>query len=100
MFPHAIAGANIHIGTIAGKLNDAERLADRVDVNAGRRLLGVAALQQMWDAAGELDDLEPARNLAERVGLDLAVLRGEKAGDVLAVLVEQLAHAKQDLRAS
>ena len=40
MFPHAIAGAHIHIGTIAGKLNgvmpgdDAERLADRVHVDA------------------------------------------------------------------
>ena len=45
VFPQAIALANIHIGTIAGKLNGVmpattpERLADRVDVDAGRGLL-------------------------------------------------------------
>ena len=92
MFPHAIASANIHIGTIAGKLNgvmpadDAERLADRVDVDARRGLLRVAALQQVRDPARELDDLEPARDLAERVGEHLAVLGGEEPRDVLAVL--------------
>ena len=79
--------------------DDAERLADRVDVDAGRRLLGVAALQQVRDAARELDDLEPARDLAERVGRHLAVLGGEERRDVLAMLVDQLADAEQDLGA-
>jgi hypothetical protein len=40
--------------------DDAERLADRVDVDAGRDLLGELALEQVRDAAGELDDLEAA----------------------------------------
>ena len=53
VLPHAIALANIHIGTMAGKLNgvipadDAERLADLVDVDAARDLLGVAALHEV-----------------------------------------------------
>jgi hypothetical protein len=47
---------------------------DRVDVDAGRGLFGEAALQQVRDAAGELDVLEAARDLAHRVGQDLAVL--------------------------
>src|SRR5260370_7552241 len=53
----------------------------------------------MRNAARELDDLETARDLAESIGQHLAVLGGEDARDVLAMLVEQLAHAKQDLRA-
>ena len=77
-----------HIGTIAGKLNgemiadDAERLADRVDVDAGGRLLGEAALEQVRDAAGELDDLQAAGDLAERVGEHLAVLGGDDRGQL------------------
>ena len=75
--------------------DDAERLADRVDVDARRRLLRVAALQQVRDPARELDDLEPARNLAERVGVHLAVLGGEEPCDVVAMLVEQLARTRK-----
>ena len=43
VLPHASALPNIHIGTMAGKLNgvmpadDAQRLADLVDVDAARR---------------------------------------------------------------
>ena len=105
MFPHAIAGAHIHMGTIAGKLNgvipadDAERLADRVDVDAGRGLLGEVALEQRRDPAGVLDHLEPALHLAERVGEHLAVLRGEDPRDLLAVRVHQLADAEDQLGA-
>ncbi len=40
----------------------------------GRGLLGHAALQQVREAAAELDHLEPARHLAHRVGEHLAVL--------------------------
>ena len=39
----------------------AERLADRVGVDAGGDVLGVPALEQVRDAAGELDDLQAAR---------------------------------------
>ncbi len=66
--------------------DDAERLADRVDVDAGRDALGEAALEQVRDAAGELDDLEAAGDLAERVGEDLAVLGGDDRGEVVLAL--------------
>ena len=48
VLPHASAGAHIHIGHHRREVerrdagDDAERLADRVDVDAGRRLLGEA----------------------------------------------------------
>ena len=58
----------------------AERLADRVGVDAGGDVLGVAALEQVRDAAGELDHLDAAGDLAERVGVDLAVLGGDQRG--------------------
>ena len=46
-----------------------------------------------------LDHLEPARDLAERVGVHLAVLAREDAGDVVAVRVEELADAEEELGA-
>ena len=70
--------------------DDAERLAELVHVDAGRRLLGVPALQQVRDAAGELDVLEATSHLAERVGEHLAVLGGEQRRDLLAVRVDEL----------
>ncbi len=79
--------------------HDTERLADRVDVDTGCGLLAVPALQQVRDAARELDVLEPSGDLAHRVGQHLAVLGGEQRGDLLAVGVDQLAHAEQDLGA-
>ena len=88
---------------MAGKLNGVipattpRGWAIGVDVDAGRHLLGVAALQQVGHAAGELQVLEAAGDLALGVGKDLAVLGGNRRGDVLAVGVEQLAHAEQDL---
>ena len=75
-----MATPNIHIGIIAGKLNgvmpgaDAERLAHRIDVDAGAGALGIFALQRVRDAAGELDHFEPALDVALGVGDDLAVL--------------------------
>ena len=79
--------------------DDAERLADRVDVDAGRGLLGEVALEQRRDAAGELDHLEPARDLAEGVGEHLAVLGGQDPGDLLATVVDELANPEQELGA-
>jgi hypothetical protein len=61
---------NIHIGTIAGKLNGVmpathpERLAHRVRRRCRADVLGELALQQVRDAAGELDDLDAALHLA------------------------------------
>src|SRR5207253_10119648 len=49
-----------HRGEVEGRDpgGDAERLADRVDVDAGRGLLREAALQELRDPAAELDHLE------------------------------------------
>ena len=47
--------------------HDAERLADLVDVDAARDLLGEAALHEVRDAGRELEVLEAAGDLAERV---------------------------------
>ena len=79
--------------------DDAERLADRVDVDPRRGLLGVRALEELRDPADVLDDLDPALHLAVRVGQHLAVLGREEAREVVAVLVEELVDAEEELGA-
>ena len=70
VLPTAMAMPNIHIGIMAGKLNgrdaghDAQRLAHGIDVDAGAGALGVFALQRVRDAAGELDHLQAALDVA------------------------------------
>ena len=69
------------MGTMAGKFerrdagDHTQRLAQRVDVDAGRSPLAELPLQQLGNAAGEFDDLQATGNLAGGVGPDLAVLR-------------------------
>ena len=77
--------------------DDTERLADLEDVHAGRRLLGETALEQVRDAGGELEVLEPAGDLTQRVRGDLAVLGGQQRRDLLAVLLDQVPDAEHDL---
>ena len=85
--PQASATGNIHIGTMAGKLNGVipattpKRLAQRVAVDARADVLGDVALQQMRGGGRELDHLGAARDLAQGVGIDLAVLGGDGLGD-------------------
>ena len=69
--------------------DDAERLAQRVAVDVGADVLGDLALQQVRDADGELDHLEAARDLAERVVVGLAVLGRDQLGDLVGVLDQQ-----------
>jgi hypothetical protein len=64
---------------------DPERLPERVGVDVGGDLLGVLALEQGRDAAGELDDLEAADDLALGVGDDLAVFVGDELGQLVGV---------------
>ena len=78
--PHRHHGREVERGDDADR---AQRLADGVDVDLGRGVLGEPALEQMWDAAGEFDDLLAAAHLAERVGDDLAVLAGDDLGQLL-----------------
>nr|WP_254801958.1 hypothetical protein [Kitasatospora sp. SUK 42] len=76
----------------------AERLADRVDVDAGGRLLGEAALEQLRDAAGVLDDLQAAGDLAQRVRVHLAVLGDDDRGQLVAAGVQQLTEGEEHRR--
>ena len=62
-------------------------------------MLGRLALEQVRGAAGELDDLEAALDLAARVVDRLAVLGGDDAGELAGAGGEQLAEAEQDVRA-
>ena len=84
VLPQASAGAHIHMGTIAGKLNGVipattpsgcriEYTSTPVEACSEK-----LALEQLGDAAAVLDHLEPARHLAQRVGEHLAVLGGEE----------------------
>ena len=104
VLPQAMALGNIHIGTMAGKLNGVMPATRPAAAGSGRRrrrlsLLGEAALEQLRDAAGELDVLESARHFAHRVGQHLAVLGGSGARRSRAGSVDELADAEHDLGA-
>jgi hypothetical protein len=74
-------------------------LADRIHVDGGRHLFAVAALQQRGDAAREFDVLQPALDLARRVGQHLAVLRRHDARQLGLALLEELADPEEDVGA-
>ena len=76
--------------------DDAQRLEHGVDVHAGGHLGRVRALEQVRDAAGELDVLEPARHLAGGVAQHLAVLGRDGGGQVGRGPADQVAQAKED----
>ncbi len=75
--------------------DDTEGLADRGHVHTGGDLGGQLALELLRDAAGQLDDLQAAGDLAQRVAVHLAVLGGDQRGQLLAVRVDQLAVGEQ-----
>src|ERR1019366_6837017 len=79
--------------------HDAERLPDREHIDSARRLLGEASLEQVGNAACELDVLDAPRHLAPGVGDDLPVLRRDERSEVVAVLVEQIAECEEHGRA-
>ena len=79
---------------------DAERLAHRIDVDAGPGADGIFALQRMRDAAGEFDHLEPALDVALGVGDDLAVLGREQLGELVHVRFDQLLELEHDAGAA
>ncbi len=79
--------------------HDPERLADLVDVDPARHLLGEAALEQARDAARELEVLETPGDLAQGVRWDLAVLRGQQCGDVRPVRLDQVPDPEHDVGA-
>ena len=84
--PHRHHGREVERRDAGG---DAERLAQRPAVDAAADRVAVLALQQLRDAAGELDDLEPARDLAARIGEHLAVLARDEGGELAGVLLDE-----------
>ena len=69
--------------------HDAEGLTHGIDVDARTGAFGVFALERMRDAAGELDHLEPALDVAAGVGEHLAVLGGEQRGELVHARLDQ-----------
>ena len=94
--PAAMATGYIHIGTITGKVergdagHHAQRLAHRPVVDAGGHLVGVVALEQLRDAAGELHDVDAAGDFALGVGEYLAMLGRDGMRQLVLFLVQQL----------
>ena len=74
----------------------AQRLANRIHVDLGGGVLGVAALEQVRHPAGELDHLLAAADLPQRIGNHLAVLGGDDLGQLTLAGIEQLAEVEQD----
>ncbi len=104
VLPQAMAMGKNHIGTMAGKLNGVMTATTpsgwRIECTSTfvDALSVEPALQQVRNAASELDDLEAAADLAEGVAEDLAVLRGEDRGKLCLTRVEQLAELEEHLR--
>ena len=102
VLPQASATGNIHIGTMAGKLNGVMPAQTpsgwRIDQLSTSRadILGELALQQMRDAAGELDDLEPADARSLGVAQHLAVLGGDDGGELVQIGLDQGFEAEHD----
>ena len=102
--PQARATGNIHIGTMTGKLNGVipattpKRLPQRVAVDPRADILGHLALEQLGRPGGELDHLDAAGDLAQGIGIDLAVLGGDRLGDAALVVLEQPQEPVEDPR--
>ena len=79
--------------------HDPERLADLVDVDAARHLLAEPTLEQVRDAAGELEVLEATGDLAQRVGRDLAVLGGQVRRQFVPACLDQVPDLEHDVGA-
>ena len=77
----------------------AQGLAHAPVVDAAADLVGVLALHQLRNAAGEFDDFDAARDLALGIGEDLAVLARDQLGQFVLVLVQQRLEIEQDARA-
>ena len=103
--PQASAGPAFHNrnhgreveGRDAG--DHAERLAHRVDVDAGAGALGIFAFHQLGRADGVFDDFEAALNVAFGIGDGLAVLARQELGQEIIFLVDEIEELHQHARA-
>ncbi len=80
--------------------DDAERLAHRIEVDAGAGAIGVFALHQMRNAEREFDHLDAALDVALGVGDRLAVLAREDVGELVVVLGDEIDELHQDAGAA
>ena len=80
--------------------DDAQRLAKSPVVDAGADLVGVVALQQLWNAACELDDVDAACHLSLGVSEHLPVLGRDHPRQRVAMAVHQLQERVEGPRAS
>ena len=64
------------------------------EFDLGADIAAVLAFQEMRDAAGEIDDVDAAGELAARIGVGLAMLLGDGAGNLVGVTVEKLLEAE------
>ena len=94
--PQAIAGASFHKRDHRRKVerrdagDDAERLAHRIEVDAGAGAVGIFALHQMRHAEREFDHLDAALDVALGVGDRLAVLARQRLGHLVVVLGDEV----------
>ena len=94
--PQASAGANFHIGIMAGKLNGVMPATTPSGWRMEKRSMPgpapsvVFALEQVRNAAGEFDHLQAALHVAFGVGESLAVLGGQKPRQLIEFLLRQI----------
>ena len=92
-----------HSGTITGKLNGVTTPTTPsgdfvvIDVHTGRDLLRKAAFDERRKAGRQLDDLDAALNLSERVRQHLAVLGRDDPGEIVPALIDELSKPEHDL---
>ena len=80
--------------------DDAERLAHRIDVDAGAGAVGELALHQMRRAERHFEHFDAALDVALGVDQRLAVLAGEDLGELVDVPADQLVELHQHARAA
>ena len=90
-----------HDGEVEGgdARDHADRLAERVDVDARGRLVGELALERRVDPAREVDGLAPPGDLAQGVPVGLPPLAHDDVGQFVLVLDDELAELEHDVDA-
>ena len=78
---------------------DPERLPERVGVDVRRDHRRVHPSEMHGQPASELDGLDPAHDLAERIRKGLAMITADEPGQILAVAVDELAIREEDVTA-
>ena len=92
-FPHRDHRREVE-GRDAG--DDAQRLAHRIDIDAGAGAVRIFALHQMRDAGRELADFQAALDVALGVRHRLAVFAREQVGERIHVAVQKLDELHHD----